>query len=158
VLARGKVLLCQRRIARKVSLRVGQRRFVLSFLGVRGVEIGLIGGRINLGEQLARLHDLAFAEENLFDRAINTCLHRYGVECSHRAEAGANHRKAGVAGHGCRYRDWGGRACWLRCARCGLVLAEVIIAACAGSQAKHNKASNCSPHKSLFRFARNRAP
>ena len=51
----GEALLCKRRVAVEIGLRIDQLRLIAVAVGDRLVELRLIGARIDLGEQIALL-------------------------------------------------------------------------------------------------------
>ena len=76
----------QRLIARQIHLGVGEIGLVARQLALRLVERRLIGARIDLGEQVARLHHLAFGEIELDQHAADLRPHRGGGQRRHRAQ------------------------------------------------------------------------
>ena len=69
-------LLGQRRIALQVEPGVGEIGLVLGLLRFGLVERRLVGARIDLGDQIARLDHLAFGEADLDDLAVDPRAHR----------------------------------------------------------------------------------
>ena len=86
----------------QVVLRVLQRRFVLGLLRDRLIEGGLVGPRIDLGQNITLLHHLALFEIDLGDLAVDPAAHRDRVVRLDDAEAveidgeiGLSHRRDG---------------------------------------------------------------
>jgi hypothetical protein len=71
LLARDVVLFDQAGVALQIQLGVGELRFVLCLLGQRLVQGGLVRARIDLGQDVARPHFLAFLEADLHQLAIH---------------------------------------------------------------------------------------
>ena len=76
----------QRLIARQVDLGVGEIGVIARQLALRLVQRRLIGARIDLGEQVAGLHHLAFGEIELDQHAADLRPHRGGGQRRHRAQ------------------------------------------------------------------------
>ena len=75
----GEVLLGERRVASEIELRVGEIGLVLRLLGDGLVERGLKRSRVDLGQKIALLDHLAFAEGYLHDLAVNSGPDQNGV-------------------------------------------------------------------------------
>ena len=81
------LLLRQILVALQVALGVFILHLILALLRERLVERGLEGRGIDLHEQIALLHLLAFLEADLFHLAIDAGADGHGIERLHRAEA-----------------------------------------------------------------------
>ena len=75
-----RILLAQRQIAVEIALRLGEQRLVLGQLALRLRERGLVGSRIDLGEEVALLDDLAFVEPQLLQLARDLGADGHGLE------------------------------------------------------------------------------
>ena len=81
-------------------LGVGKLQFVERLLGGGLVELSLIGGRIDLGEDVAALDLLAFLEIDAENAAIDLRPYRHGVARLGGADAFEIQRHIGDAGRG----------------------------------------------------------
>ena len=91
LLLRDRVLLEERAIALEIDDRVLQQRLVFRELAFGLRELDLERPRIDLGEQLARFDELAFAENHAHELPVDAASHGDGRERRHRAEAGQIH-------------------------------------------------------------------
>ena len=89
------------RVAFEIALGVGELRLVQRLLGDRLVELRLIGGRIDLGEQVAFLDVLAFLEIDAEDVAIDLRPNGDSVPGLRRANTVEVDRDIADAGLGC---------------------------------------------------------
>ena len=69
-----------------VELGVRQQRLVAGELAFRLGELHLEGARVDLGEQVALLHDLAFLEQHPHELPFHTASDSGGPERRHRPE------------------------------------------------------------------------
>ena len=74
-------------VALEVDLRVVEQRLVLRQRGLRRLELHLVRPRIDLGQHLARLDEVAFLKVDLHQLAVDARLDRHRVERGHVAEA-----------------------------------------------------------------------
>ena len=81
------VRLRQTRVTFEVEPGIGELRFVLRLLGHYLVVLRLVGGRIDLGEDEAFGHILAFGEGNRNELAVNLRAHQDGIEGLRGADA-----------------------------------------------------------------------
>ena len=94
-LPRDRVLRHQRAVALQIDLGVVQRRLVLGELAFRLGQRDLIRARIDLGQEIALLDDLAFLERDLDQLAVDLRLDRDRRERRHRAERVQDDRHVG---------------------------------------------------------------
>jgi hypothetical protein len=89
----GRGLLCvEIGVALEVDARVAELREVARALRLRLLELRLEAARIELAQELALLHVLAFDEAHALELAVDTRLHGHARLRSHRAKAGAEDR------------------------------------------------------------------
>ena len=86
LLLRDRVLLEQRAVALEVELRVLEQRVVARQLSLGLRELHLERARIDLGEQLAFLDDLALLEQHPHELPVDAAAHRDGPQRRDRAE------------------------------------------------------------------------
>ncbi len=89
----GVALLGQRSRTLEVLPGVGEAGLVLRQLGHRLAERGLERGRVDLHQQIALLHHLAFLEADLLDLPVDPRAHRHRVGRLYGAEPGENDRE-----------------------------------------------------------------
>ena len=82
-----RVLLEKRVVALEVEAGVLDERPVACQLPLGLLQLHLEGPRIDLGEELALLHELAFFEEHAHQLAVDTRLHRHRAQRRYRAES-----------------------------------------------------------------------
>ncbi len=75
LLLRDRVLGKQRAIALEIDLRVLEQRLVLRHLPLRLPELDLERPRVDLGQQVAGLHDLALLERDLHELPVDARFH-----------------------------------------------------------------------------------
>jgi hypothetical protein len=80
LLARDRVLLQQGLVAREVEARVLQRGLVLRELALLLLDRHLERPRIDLGQQVALAHELAFAVADGDELAVHAAAHGHGVD------------------------------------------------------------------------------
>jgi hypothetical protein len=97
LLRRDRVLLEQRLIAREVHARVRELGLIARELSVRLKEHHFEGLRIDLGEQLAGLHELALAKEHARELAVDARMNGHGTARGHVAERIQVHREVARA-------------------------------------------------------------
>ncbi len=93
--------------ALQVQIGVGEVGLVLLLLGLGLVERGLERAGIDLHQQVALFHQVAFLERDLVDLAIDPGAHHHGVKTLHGAESGQQHRKIGLLDGGDGHRNSG---------------------------------------------------
>ena len=111
LLLRDEAALDQGAVALEIHARVGQRGRVLGELRFRLGELGLEGAGIDLGQQIARPHDLALLEQRPHELAVHPAADRDDTEGGDRAEpveVDAEIAAAGGDGHD-RHRPGAGR-------------------------------------------------
>ncbi len=91
-------------IARQVQLRVAQLRHIARQLTLRLRQRNLITARIDLGQQGASAHGLAFFEMDGFEFAIDTRAYRRGVQGCNIADGRQNHPHVLAFGRHHRHR------------------------------------------------------
>ena len=114
LLLRGELLLGEVGVARQIELEVRQLRLVGRLFSECCVKCCLIGARIDLHQDIARIDLLAFGVGDLVERAIHTGAHQHLLERLHLAEATQIDRHVLLLGHAgghrhCRWpRRWRG--------------------------------------------------
>ena len=75
------------------------------------IDQGLVGTRVDLRKQVARVHGLAFGEVDAEDLPLDLGAHDVGVERNHRADTGKidRHVMLGDRSGDDRDRGWSGR-------------------------------------------------
>ena len=111
-------------ITLQVQIDIGEIGLVLLLLGLGLIERCLVRARIDLGEQVALVDQLAFVEGNLVDLAVDAGAHDDRVEGLNGSKAGQVDRKVGFLdrGDGDPYRVAGGL---LRVICCGRLILTV---------------------------------
>ena len=102
-----RVLLGELLKAGEVALRLAQQRLILGQLPLRLGQRRLIGARIDLGDEVARLHRLAFGEADVLQRSGDLGAYGHGLERRHRSQGvdGEGH----IAGYDRRHAHGLGR-------------------------------------------------
>ncbi len=85
-LGRDRLLCREGRVALQIDLGADERGLILGKLRLIHLERDLVGARIDLGEKIALLHDLAFLEPDLDQLAADLRLHRDRRQRRDRAE------------------------------------------------------------------------
>ncbi|OIQ66533.1 hypothetical protein GALL_518950 [mine drainage metagenome] len=128
-------------IALQIQIDICQIGLILLLLGLGLIERRLVWARIDLGEQIALIDQLAFLEGNLVNLAVDTGAHHDGVERLNSAQSGQIDRKVGFLDRGDGYPDRAGRIFRIVC-RGRLVLAveslPAEIAQRSGGQGQQN--------------------
>ena len=75
------------RIAREIGLGIHELGLVAVAIGGQLFDLGLIGPRIDLREQIAGLDGLSFGEGDLDELSLDLAAHDVGVVGDHRADA-----------------------------------------------------------------------
>ena len=83
-------------VALQIEIGVGEVGLVLRLLGLGLIERRLVGARIDFGEQVALIDQLAFLERDLVDLAVDAGPHLHGIEALNGAEPGQVDRKIGL--------------------------------------------------------------
>ena len=83
-------------VALQVQVGIGQVGLILRLLGLGLVERGLVRPRIDLDQQIALFHQLAFGEGDLVDLAVDPGPHLHGVEALNSAKPGEVDREVGL--------------------------------------------------------------
>jgi hypothetical protein len=104
VLSGDRVFAEQRLVAREVHPRVRELRLIARQLPLRLLELHLEGSRIDLGQEVAPVDELAFAEQDPHELSVHAGPHRYGVERDDRTECGKPQRQVGTRGSRDRHR------------------------------------------------------
>ena len=80
LLARDGVFLQQRLVAREIEARVLQRGLVLGELALLLLDLDLERPGVDLGQQVALAHELAFAVAHGHELAVDAAAHGHGVD------------------------------------------------------------------------------
>ena len=88
---RDRILPDQGIVALQIQSGVPQQCLILCQLGLGLLQSHLVGPRIDLGEKVALLHQLAFGESDLGQLTVDLGLHRHRSERRHGAELIEDH-------------------------------------------------------------------
>ena len=83
----GVSLVAELAIAREIGLGIRELGLVAVAIGGQLFDLGLIGPRIDLCEQIAGLDGLSFGEGDLDELSLDLAAHDVGVVGDHRADA-----------------------------------------------------------------------
>ena len=118
LLLRDRVLLGEGAVAGEVDLGVVQQGGVADELALGLVERDLVGAGIDLGEEVARPHDLSFLESDRDQAPRDLRLHGHGGEWADRAEGVERDREIALDHRRSHHRYRGGAAARPRIRRC----------------------------------------
>ena len=95
-------------VAREIGLGIDELGLIAFEVSGELIDQGLIGPRIDLREQVAGVHGLAFGEVDADDLPLDLGAHDVGVVSNHRADAVKIDRHVMLGDYACddRHRGW----------------------------------------------------
>jgi hypothetical protein len=101
-------LISQCRVAREIGLRVCELGLIAALVGDVLVELGLVGARIDLRQEVADVNGLSFGEIDLRDLSLDLTADDDGVVSDDRADALQVDRHIVARDHAGHHRSRGG--------------------------------------------------